>query len=93
MRARSRAPSSRGGRRGAIPGQNSPEQVGQLIAEEYALLYETSPPAMAAAGLLRGAGRRRCATRMRTSPTGSAIARLLQESYRELRLALASANV
>src|SRR5499425_1858276 len=25
------------------PGQNSPEQVGRLIAEEYALLYDTSP--------------------------------------------------
>jgi hypothetical protein len=75
-----------------IPGKNSAEQVGQLIAEEYALLYESSPPAMAAAGLLRAqAGALRDA--QAEQPDWPAIARLLRDSYRELRLALSSANV
>jgi len=75
-----------------MPGKNSAEQVGQLIAEEYALLYESSPPAMAAAGLLRAqAGALRDA--QVAHPDWPRIARLLQESYRELRLALSSANV
>ena len=74
------------------PGRNSPEQVGQLIAEEYALLYESSPAAMAAPALLRAQ-----AAALRDArpehPDWSTIAQLLQQSYRELRLALASANV
>src|SRR5262249_18492250 len=36
-----------------VPGQNSAEQVGRLIADEYALLYETTPAAVAEAALLR----------------------------------------
>ena len=36
-----------------VPGQNSPEQIGRLIADEYALLYETTPENVAAAALLR----------------------------------------
>ena len=75
-----------------IPGRNSPEQVGQLIADEYALLYESSPPAMAPAALLRAQ-----AAAMRDAsaehPDWDAIGLLLRNSYRELRLALASANV
>ena len=75
-----------------IPGRNSSEQVGTLIAEEYALLYESSPPAMAAAALLRAQ-----AAAMRDAsaehPDWDTIGRLLRDSYRELRLALASANV
>jgi hypothetical protein len=75
-----------------IPGRNSPEQVGRLIAEEYALLYETSRERVAEAALLRAE-----AASLRdahaTSPDWSAIARLLQRSYRELLLAVASANV
>jgi len=75
-----------------VPGQNSPEQVGQLIAQEYALLYETSPENMATAGLLRAE-----AAALRDAqaehPDWIRIARLLQESYRELAQALASANV
>jgi hypothetical protein len=75
-----------------IPGRNSPEQIGELIAEEYALLYESSPPAMAAAALLRAQ-----AAAMRDAsaehPDWDRIGRLLRDSYRELRLALASANV
>ena len=75
-----------------VPGRNSAEQVGQLIAEEYALLYESSPPAMAVPALLRAQ-----AAALRDAqgdhPDWSTIAGLLQQSYRELRLALASANV
>ena len=75
-----------------IPGRNDAEQVGRLIAEEYALLYESSPEAMAAPALLRAQ-----AAALRDAhadqPDWRAIARLLQQSYRELRLALASANV
>jgi hypothetical protein len=75
-----------------IPGQNSPEQVGQLIAEEYALLYETSRDRMAGAAFLRAeAAAIRDAHAER--PDWNTIARLLQQSYRELLLALASANV
>jgi len=75
-----------------IPGHNSPEQVGRLIADEYALLYETSRERVADAALLRAE-----AAALRdahaTSPDWNAIARLLQQSYRELLLAVASANV
>ena len=75
-----------------IAGRNSPEQVGALIAEEYALLYESTPRAMAAAALLRAE-----AAAMRDAsaehPDWDAIGRLLRDSYRELRLALSSANV
>jgi len=75
-----------------IPGQNSPEQVGRLIAEEYALLYETSRERVAEAALLRAE-----AAALRdahaTTPDWNAIARLLQQSYRELLLVVTSANV
>lgn len=75
-----------------IPGRNSAEQVGQLIAEEYALLYESSPQAMAAPALLRAQ-----AAQLRDAhadkPDWSTIASLLRQSYQELRLALSSANV
>ena len=75
-----------------VPGQNSPEQVGRLIAEEYALLYETSRERVAEAALLRAE-----AAALRdghaTSPDWNAIARLLQRSYRELLPAVAIANV
>jgi hypothetical protein len=75
-----------------VPGRNSAEQIGQLIAEEYALLYESSAEAMSAPALLRAQ-----AAAIRDAkadhPDWSAIARLLQQSYRELREALASANV
>src|SRR5947209_6672172 len=36
-----------------LSGRNRPEQVGALIADEYALLYETTPAAMAEAARLR----------------------------------------
>ena len=75
-----------------VPGQNAPEQVGRLIAEEYALLYETAVPRVEQAALLRAqAAALRDAQAQ--SPDWNRIAGLLLASYRELRLALASASV
>jgi hypothetical protein len=75
-----------------VPGQNAPEQVGRLIAEEYALLYETSPQRMEQAALLR-AQAAALREEQAQKPDWDRIAGLLLASYRELRLALASANV
>ena len=36
-----------------VPGENSAEHVGRLIAEEYALLYEAPPSVARGAALLR----------------------------------------
>lgn len=70
-----------------IPGQNSPAQVGGLIADEYALLYEVPKPAVERAALLRAqAGALRDAEAAR--PDWSTIERLLQESYSDLHRAL-----
>jgi hypothetical protein len=75
-----------------IPGQNSPEHVGRLIAEEYALLYETTAENVGSAALLRAqAAAMRDAQAER--PDWAQIARLLRASYDELLAALASANV
>src|SRR5919197_3757791 len=74
-----------------IPGQNSPEQVGSLMAEEYALLYETSRARVATAALLRAeAGAMRDAEA--ANPDWDAIGRLLQQSYRDLLLSLSFEN-
>jgi hypothetical protein len=75
-----------------IPGQNSADQVGHLIAQEYALLYETSAERVAPAALLRAT-----AAKMRdeqaAQPDWNRIGRLLEQSYRELHAALAVENV
>jgi hypothetical protein len=75
-----------------VPGENSPEQIGRLIAAEYALLYETTPENVAPAALLRAQ-----AASMRDAraaePDWTQIARLLRASYEELLAALTSANV
>jgi len=75
-----------------IPGQNSADQVGHLIAQEYALLYETSAERVAPAALLRAT-----AAKMRdeqaAQPDWDRIGRLLEQSYRELHAALAVENV
>jgi len=75
-----------------VPGQNSPEQVGSLIADEYALLYETTPENVGAAAQLRA---RAAAIRDAHAdhPDWDEITRLLRASYDELLAALASANV
>jgi hypothetical protein len=74
------------------PGENSPEQIGLLIAREYALLYETTPENVADAAFLRAR-----AARLRddqaAGPDWDTIGRLLRASYDELLQALASANV
>jgi hypothetical protein len=66
-----------------IPGQNSVEQVGGLIADEYALLYEVPRETVLASAMLRAE-----AAAMRdaqsSSPDWPAIARLLHSSYAEL---------
>jgi hypothetical protein len=66
-----------------IPGQNSAEQVGGLIADEYALLYEVPREAVVTSATLRAE-----AAAMRdaqaSSPDWPAIARLLRSSYASL---------
>jgi hypothetical protein len=75
-----------------VPGQNDAEQVGLLIADEYALVYESSRERMAPAALLRAqAGALRDAHADR--PDWGRILDLLQQSYRELHAALESSNV
>lgn len=75
-----------------MPGQNSAEQVGRLIAQEYALLYESSTERVAPAALLRAT-----AAKMRDDqaarPDWDRIGQLLEQSYRELHAALAVENV
>lgn len=74
------------------PGQNSPDQVAALIAEEYALLYETRPEAVAGAARLRAeAAALRDAQADR--PDWETIGQLLHQSYRDLLFALSTANV
>jgi hypothetical protein len=71
-------------------GQNDPENVGRLIAEAYALLYEAPFDDMLKPGLLRAE-----AAAMRDAQAGApdwpTIGRLLTESYRELHANLSKA--
>ena len=75
-----------------VPGQNSAEQIGGLIADEYALLYETTRARVAAAALMRAQ-----AAALRDAQAGQPdwdrIGRLLLQSYSELRSALSSEAV
>jgi hypothetical protein len=75
-----------------VPGQNSPDHVAALIAEEYALLYETRREAVAGAARLRAE-----AAAMRDAeaehPDWDTIGQLLHQSYRDLLFALSTANV
>jgi hypothetical protein len=74
------------------PGENNAEHVGDLIAQEYALLYETTPPVVNAAAQLRAqAAAIRDAEADR--PDWSRIGRLLRQSYSELFAALSTASV
>jgi hypothetical protein len=67
-----------------IPGQNSPEHVGDLIAESYALLYETSADPVGRSGRLRAqAAALRDA--QASAPDWATIGQLLDESYVELK--------
>jgi len=70
-----------------IPGQNSPEHVGDLIADSYALLYETSADPVRRSGRLRAqAAALRDA--QASAPDWATIGQLLNESYIELRKGL-----
>ena len=72
-------------------GQNSAEQVGKLIAREYELLYDVPSQQLFTAGFLRAqAGALRDAQAQ--SPDWYEIARLLQQSYIDLRTALSTEN-
>jgi hypothetical protein len=75
-----------------VPGQNSAEQIGGLIADEYALLYETTRARVEAAALLRAQ-----AAALRDAQAGrpdwDRIGRLLLQSYSELRAALSTEPV
>jgi hypothetical protein len=70
-----------------IPGQNSPDQVGGLIADENALLYGVSRDRVLAASVLRAR-----AGRLRDEGGDQAdwaeVSRLLVESYRALHAAV-----
>jgi hypothetical protein len=72
------------------PGHDDPAQVGHLIAEEYALLYEAPLSDVMNAGLLRAEA---AALRDTTAsePDWPAIATLLTDSYRQLRSNLSKA--
>ena len=75
-----------------VPGHNGAEEIGALIADEYALLYETSHARVAEAALLRAqAAALRDA--QAANPDWDRIHRLLLQSYTELRSALASESV
>jgi hypothetical protein len=75
-----------------VPGQNSAEQIGRLIAKEYALLYETTPARVASAALLRAQAAALRDTEA-TNPDWNRIFDLLRQCYSELSIALASASV
>lgn len=71
------------------PGQDSPERVGGLMADAYALLYEAPRARVTTAALLRArAAALRDAEAER--PNWAAVGHLLRESYRDLHLALAN---
>jgi hypothetical protein len=74
-----------------IPGRNSPEQVGELMADQYALLYETTRDLVASSALLRAeAAALRDA--QAASPDWDTIGRLLLQSYTELLQALSTTS-
>src|SRR6185503_9296911 len=70
-----------------MPGQNDPAQVGGLIADQYALLYEAPRAAVERAALLRAEAAAMRDTQAR-QPDWDAIGRLLRESYRDLAATL-----
>ena len=70
-----------------VPGQDSPEHVGGLIADEYALLYDVPRDRVVNASLLRArAGRLR--DEGGAHADWPAVSRLLLDSYRELHAAV-----
>jgi|SRR5579872_2441934 len=74
-----------------VPGENSPENVGRLMAQEYALLYEAPVEQMYPSALLRAeAGAMRDAQAPR--PDWESIRSLLRQSYRELLAGFSAQN-
>jgi hypothetical protein len=71
-----------------VPGENSPEHVGALMAHAYALLYETPEDNVITAAMLRA---RAAALRdaQEKQPDWEAIHQLLRASYRRLSQAVA----
>jgi hypothetical protein len=66
-----------------IPGQNSAEQIGKLIADEYALLYDMKADALLESAVLRArAGALRDS--QAAAPDWATIERLLLRSYQSL---------
>ncbi|MBI2189854.1 MAG: hypothetical protein HYU37_22460 [Acidobacteria bacterium] len=70
-----------------IPGKDRPDQVGALIADEYALLYETPRDNVMRAAQLR-AEAAALRDRQAESPDWDRIGKMLAESYVELYAAL-----
>jgi hypothetical protein len=72
-----------------VPGQDSPENVGRLIAEEYAAFYREPLNEMLEAGALRA---RAAALRdsQASRPDWSTIERMLTSSYRSLKSNIAN---
>jgi hypothetical protein len=70
-----------------VPGRNSAEQVGSLIADEYALLYDAPRDLVLNAALLRAEAAALRDAQAR-EPDWDTIGRLLRESYRDLLAAL-----
>jgi hypothetical protein len=69
------------------PGKNRPDQVGALMADEYALLYETSPSVVRRPALLR-AEAAALRDQQADAPDWDRIGSLLTESYVQLHAAL-----
>jgi hypothetical protein len=73
------------------PGENDPVHVGDLMAAQYALLYEVPRSLVTRAAILRArAAALRDAKAER--PDWDAVGQLLRESYRDLHLALANGD-
>jgi hypothetical protein len=70
-----------------IPGQDSPEQVGDLIADEYAMLYETPRADVLESARLR-AEAAALRDRQAAAPDWDRIAGMLTHSYASLHQAL-----
>lgn len=74
-----------------IPGRNSPEEAGDLIADEWALLYETARERVVASAELR-AEAAALRDRKAENPDWDTIGRLLRESYGQLLQALSQTS-
>jgi hypothetical protein len=75
-----------------VPGQNSPEMVGALMADEYAMLYEAPRGAVSRAALLRAEAAALRDEQAR-NPDWPEIERLLLDSYESLFDALHERSV